>query len=278
MIKRLFRNHRKLFSVLWLINIVMFFVDAIYPLIVGHVIDGIIDGSWLSIIPLVMVELVYLLLFYFDNCQISLKIEKMALNEKKIYFETSTKNELSDTVISARVDLIDDVIDFFEILIPNLCSIAFNIIVALICITIQTNAICFLVITITSVILFIFIVIYESKTFKTIKEFKDMTEKEQKVLLSRKANKYHKYLLRTFEYSRTLVKRDFYLTTIMRIVQLFLVLFVLFTTIKMSLTPGAIFTVVTYTFALNEGILSIPDTVEDIKNSIDSQKRIDKQT
>lgn len=278
MIKRLFRNHRKLFSVLWLINIVMFFVDAIYPLIVGHVIDGIIDGSWLSIIPLVMVELVYLLLFYFDNCQISLKIEKMALNEKKIYFETSTKNELSDTVISARVDLIDDVIDFFEILIPNLCSIAFNIIVALICITIQTNAICFLVITITSVILFIFIVIYESKTFKTIKEFKDMTEKEQKVLLSRKANKYHKYLLRTFEYSRTLVKRDFYLTTIMRIVQLFLVLFVLFTTIKMNLTPGAIFTVVTYTFALNEGILSIPDTVEDIKNSIDSQKRIDKQT
>ncbi len=278
MIKRLFRNHRKLFSVLWLINIVMFFVDAIYPLIVGHVIDGIIDGSWLSIIPLVMVELVYLLLFYFDNCQISLKIEKMALNEKKIYFETSTKNELSDTVISARVDLIDDVIDFFEILIPNLCSIAFNIIVALICITIQTNAICFLVITITSVILFIFIVIYESKTFKTIKEFKDMTEKEQKVLLSRKANKYHKYLLRTFEYSRTLVKRDFYLTTIMRIVQFFLVLFVLFTTIKMNLTPGAIFTVVTYTFALNEGILSIPDTVEDIKNSIDSQKRIDKQT
>lgn len=278
MIKRLFRKHRKLFSVLWLINIVMFCVDAVYPLIIGHVIDGVVDGSWLSIIPLVVAELVYLLLFYFDNCKISLKIEKMALNEKKIYFDSSTKNELSNTVISARVDLIDDVVDFFEILIPNICAIAFNIIVALICITIQTNAICFLVITVTSAILFIIIIIYESKTFATIKEFKDITENEQKVLLSRNANKYHKYLLRRFEYSRTLVKRDFCLTTIMRIVQLFLVLFVLFATTKMNLTPGTIFTVVTYTFTLNEGILSIPDTIEDIKNAIDSQKRIDKQS
>lgn len=278
MIKRLFQNHTRLFLVLWVINLIMFLADAIYPLFIGNVIDGVIDGSWLSIIPLGIVELAYLLLFYLDNCKISLKIKKMAINEKKIYFDSSTKSELSDTIISARVNLIDDVIDFFEVLIPNLFAIAFNIIVALFCITIQTNAFCFLVITFTSAMLFIFIVIYESKTFKTIKESKDVTEKEQEVLLSRKTNKYHKYLLRTFEYSRTLVKRNFYLTTIMRIVQFLLVLFVLFTTIKMNLTPGAIFTVVTYTFTLNEGILSIPDTVEDIKNAIDSQKRIDKQT
>ena len=278
MIKRLIRNHRKLFSTLWIINIGMFGVDAFYPLIIGHVIDGVVDGSWLSIIILVIVELVYLLLLYFNNCKISLKIEKVALNEKKIYFDNSTRNELSNTVISARVNLIDDVIDFLEILIPNICAIAFNIIVALICIKIQTNAICFWVITVTSVILFIVIVIFESKTFTTIKEFKDITENEQKVLLSRNASKYHKYLLRRFEYSRTLVKRDFCLTTIMRIVQLLLVLFVLFATTKMNLTPGTIFTIVTYTFTLNEGILSIPDTIEDIKNAIDSQKRIDKQS
>lgn len=278
MIKRLFRKHRKLFSILWIINIVMFCVDAFYPLIIGHVIDGVVDGSWLSIIILVIVELVYLLLLYYDNCKISLKIEKVALNEKKIYFDSSTKNQLSNTIISARVDLIDDIVDFFEILIPNICAITFNIIVALICITIQTNAICFLVITVTSAILFIIIMIYESKTFATIKEFKDISEKEQKVLLSRNTNKYHKYLLQTFEYSRTLMKRDFCLTTIMRIVQLLLVLFVLFTTIKMNLTPGTIFTIVTYTFTLNEGILSIPDIIEDIKNTIDSQKRIDKQS
>lgn len=278
MIKRLIRNHRKLFSILWIINIVMFCVDAFYPLIIGHVIDGVVDGSWLSIILLVAAELVYLLLFYFDNCRISLKIKKMALNEKKIYFDSSTKNELSNTVISARVDLIDDVIYFFEILIPNLGAMALNIIMALIWIRIQTNAICFWVITVTSSILLIIIVIYERKTFTTIIKFKDIKENEQKVLLSRNANKYHKYLLRTFEYSRTLVKRDFCLTTIMRIVQLLLVLFVLIATTKMNLTPGTIFTVVTYTFTLNEGILSIPDTIEDIKNAIDSQKRIDKQS
>lgn len=278
MIKRLFRKHRKLFSILWIINIVMFCVDAFYPLIIGHVIDGVVDGSWLSIILLVAAELVYLLLFYFDNCRISLRIKKMALKEKKIYFDSSTKNELSNTVISARVDLIDDVIYFFEILIPNLGAMALNIIMALIWIRIQTNAICFWVITVTSAILLIIIVIYERKTFTTIIKFKDIKENEQKVLLSRNANKYHKYLLRTFEYSRTLVKRDFCLTTIMRIVQLLLVLFVLIATTKMNLTPGTIFTVVTYTFTLNEGILSIPDTIEDIKNAIDSQKRIDKQS
>lgn len=278
MIKRLFRKHRKLFSILWIINIVMFCVDAFYPLIIGHVIDGVVDGSWLSIILLVAAELVYLLLFYFDNCRISLKIKKMALKEKKIYIDSSTKNELSNTVISARVDLIDDVIYFFENLIPNLGAMALNIIMALIWIRIQTNAICFWVITVTSAILLIIIVIYERKTFTTIIKFKDIKENEQKVLLSRNANKYHKYLLRTFEYSRTLVKRDFCLTTIMRIVQLLLVLFVLIATTKMNLTPGTIFTVVTYTFTLNEGILSIPDTIEDIKNAIDSQKRIDKQS
>lgn len=278
MIKRLFRKHRKLFSILWIINIVMFCVDAFYPLIIGHVIDGVVDGSWLSIILLVAAELVYLLLFYFDNCRISLKIKKMALKEKKIYIDSSTKNELSNTVISARVDLIDDVIYFFENLIPNLGAMALNIIMALIWIRIQTNAICFWVITVTSAILLIIIVIYERKTFTTIIKFKDIKENEQKVLLSRNANKYHKYLLRTFEYSRTLVKRDFCLTTIMRIVLLLLVLFVLIATTKMNLTPGTIFTVVTYTFTLNEGILSIPDTIEDIKNAIDSQKRIDKQS
>ena len=163
-------------------------------------------------------------------------------------------------------------------LIPNLSSIGFNIIVAFFCIRIQTNAFCFWVIAIASAVLFIFIVVFENKTFWTIKQFKDTTEEEQKILLDRNANKYHKYLLKIFGYSCTLVRRNYWLISILRFAQFLLVLFVLFTTISIGLTPGTIFTIVTYICMLNEGILSLPDAVVDIKNIIDSQKRIGKNS
>lgn len=278
MIKRLFEKNKRIFLGLWVINSFMFLLDAIYPFVIGKVIDGIIEGSWLNIIPFVIIELLYLLLFYFDNCKLNLKIERLAVDEKKVYFESSIKNGISDTIISARVDLIDDIVDFFQLLIPNLCSIGFNIIVAFFCIRIQTNAFCFWVIAIASAVLFTFIVIFENKTFWTIKQFKDSTEEEQKILLDRNANKYHKYLLKIFGYSRTLVRRNYWLISILRFTQLLLVLFVLFTTVNIGLTPGTIFTIVTYICMLNEGILSLPDAVEDIKNIIDSQKRIGKNS
>lgn len=278
MIKRLFERNKRIFLGLWVVNSFMFLIDAIYPFVIGSVIDGIIEGSWYNLIPLAIMESLYLLLFYVDDCNLNLKIERLAVDEKKVYFESSIKYEISDTIISARIDLIDDIIDFFQLLIPNLCSIGFNIIVAFFCIRIQTNAFCFWVIAIASAVLFIFIVVFENKTFWTIKQFKDTTEEEQKILLDRNANKYHKYLLKIFGYSCTLVRRNYWLISILRFAQFLLVLFVLFTTISIGLTPGTIFTIVTYICMLNEGILGLPDAVVDIKNIIDSQKRIGKNS
>ena len=278
MIKRLFERNKKTFLGLWVVNSFMFLIDAIYPFVIGSVIDGIIEGSWFNIIPLAIMESLYLLLFYVDDCNLNLKIERLAVDEKKVYFESSIKDEILDTIISARIDLIDDIIDFFQLLIPNLCSIGFNIIVAFLCIRIQTNALCFWVVAIASAVLFIFIVNFENKTFWTIKQFKDTTEEEQKILLDRNANKYHKYLLKIFGYGCTLVRRNYWLISILRFVQFLLILFVLFTTISIGLTPGTIFTIVTYICMLNEGILSLPDAVVDIKNIIDSQKRIGKNS
>lgn len=278
MIKRLFERNKKTFLGLWVVNSFMFLIDAIYPFVIGSVIDGIIEGSWFNIIPLAIMESLYLFLFYVDDCNLNLKIERLAVDEKKVYFESSIKDEILDTIISARIDLIDDIIDFFQLLIPNLCSIGFNIIVAFLCIRIQTNALCFWVVAIASAVLFIFIVNFENKTFWTIKQFKDTTEEEQKILLDRNANKYHKYLLKIFGYGCTLVRRNYWLISILRFVQFLLILFVLFTTISIGLTPGTIFTIVTYICMLNEGILSLPDAVVDIKNIIDSQKRIGKNS
>lgn len=278
MIKRLFKKNKNIFGSLWIINSFMFLIDAFYPYVIGKVIDGIIEDSWLNIILLIIIVLLYLLLSYLDNCKLSLKIERLAVDEKKDFYESSIRNEISDTIISAGVDFVDDIIDFFQLLIPNLCSIVFEIIGAFICIRIQTNAFCFWTIVIISAVLLVVTVCFEDKTFGIIKKNKDALEEKQEVLLDRNANKYHKYLLIIFGNTRSIVKRNYWLITALRLVQLLLVLFVLFATIKMDLTPGKIFTIVTYVGILNEGVLSIPDAIEDIKNTIDSQKRIDNNT
>ena len=57
MIKRLFERNKKIFLGLWVVNSFMFLIDAIYPFVIGSVIDGIIEGSWFNLIPLAIMEL-----------------------------------------------------------------------------------------------------------------------------------------------------------------------------------------------------------------------------
>ena len=121
---KIFKRYKAKIIVLWIVDLFSVIAQTFLPIIIGLTIDNLLNKQsiFTSILPLIMLESFIMILQFTSEKYDDKTYDKILENEKGLYFKYALKREYDNTVISERIDEVDNVVDLFHTQLPNLAG------------------------------------------------------------------------------------------------------------------------------------------------------------
>lgn len=248
---------------------------ALFPLLIGNAVDGLIDGNYNSFILLIIIEIAYLTTASINRYVDTRVYSKILEDESVKYFEKAVGDGVEDSIIDARESLVDDLTGFLEAGLPRLVSTLIGIIVAIGYLIVHTTWITVGLAIIISVFVLKATFKWQDTIASNNEKSKDEQEKRQKVLRERTPHKYRVYLKNLLKIgidSSDLDAKSYAVSYFMQLILIIAAVYILLS--QRNFTAGLIFASITYLYQLNAEILDVPTHFIEMKSLVGTAKRL----
>ena len=247
---------------------------SLIPFTIGSCIDGLFDQNYFWFYVLIILQILLIIICFFNKVLDTRIYERIIESESNSYYENAMQTNSDDSQISSRLNLVDEIPNFFDVELVQIIDMFGEITFSLMYIFI-TSGLLFL----ASVAVSILVYIFTKKFYKEIADnnikLQDHDETREEVILNRNVQ-YFKHFTRSILNLRILnsdLEAKSYLVT--DILQTGLLIFSIGFTIHMgNYTSGQLFTVITYVMILNERVGEINEVRVRLYNLVDSVSRL----
>ncbi len=250
---------------------------SLIPFVVGSCIDGLFARNYFWFYVLIILQFL-LIIFRVSNRVIDTRVyERIIESERNSYYENAVQTNSDDSQISSRLNLVDEIPNFFEVELIHMIDMFGGIISSLVYILITSGLLLFLVAVVVSALVYIFTMKFHKEIAANNIKLQDYDETKERIILSRNEQCF-KHFARAILNLRILnsdLEAKSYLIT--DILQAGLLIFAIGFTIYMgNHTSGQLFSVITYIMMLNERVCEINEVRVRIYDLVDSVSRLGK--
>lgn len=260
---------------IWFLDVVSAGLSALFPLVIGNAIDGLINQSFSSFKWLIGLEVFYLLINTLNKYVDTRVYSQILENESTAYYENAVNERIEDSVIDARENMVDDLTGFLETGLPSMASTLIGVLIALWYLATNTTWITVILAITISITVFALTFKWLKKIADNNKKSKDESEKRQDVLRARDVSRYRGYIhniLKIGINSSDIDSKSYGVSYFMQLILIITAVYLL--TLQRNFTAGLIYATITYLYQLNTEVLDIPSHFIEIRNLIDTSKRL----
>lgn len=263
---RIYKKKPLPITILWIMDIVETLLLLLNPYLIGKGIDGLIqkDFFWFSV--LMAMEFIYLIIHTANKFWDTRVYMRIIEDEKNMYYQRFIEAGMNNSLISSRLDMVEDVLDFLEFDLFSIINTIGGIIVALVFLLLNSNYIVFGLALLISLITYITTFGFHNRIIRNNEYIKDIDEERMKCICSREKCVYGKFLKKIVEVeiaSSDLDAKVFFVTRFFQVILLGVSIVLII--YGGDFTSGMLLSTVTYITLLNENVNEVHDKIEQVQ-------------
>lgn len=276
-LKRIFQEAPIGIAVVLVMDIAEIGLLSLIPFAIGSCIDGFFDRNYSWFYMMVILQFLLIIFRFFNKVLDTRVYEQIIESESNSYYENAIQTNSDNSQISSRLNLVDEIPNFFEVELIQIMDMFGGIATSLLYIFITSGLLLFFVTIAVSALVYILTIKFHKEIAVNNIKLQDHDEKKENTILSRN-EQYFKRFTKDIHNLRILnsdLEAKAYLTT--DILQAGLLIFAMWFTIYMgNYTSGQLFSVVTYVMMLNERVCEINEVRVRIYDLVDSVSRLER--
>ena len=251
---------------------------SLIPFAIGSCIDGLFDRNYSWFYVLILLQFLLIIFRVFNKVFDTRVYERIIESERNSYYENAIQTNPDDSQISSRLNLVDEIPNFFEAELIQIIDMFGGIAFSFMYIFITSGLPLFLVTVVISTLVYIFTMKFHKEIAVNNIKLQDYDETKEKIILSRNEQRFKLFTrdILNLRIANSDLEAKSYLMT--DILQALLLIFVFGFTIHMgNYTSGQLFSIITYIMMLNERVCEINEVRIRIYDLVDSVSRLRKE-
>ena len=250
---------------------------SLNPFVIGSCIDGFFEHDYIWFYILIGLQ------FLLTSVRAANKIldtrvyERIIEAESNNYYEEKIQTNITDSQISSRLNLVEDIISFFEFDLVQIIDMFGGIVFSLAYIFTASGMLLFSLAIIVSILVYIFTKSYHRKIADNNINFQNHDETREEVISSRNRQQFRVFskVILNLRISNSDLDAKAYLCT--DILQSIFLIFAMIITVRMgNYTSGQLFSIISYIIMLNESVCEINEVRVKVYDLIDSVDRLER--
>ena len=273
--KEIFRVYKKApfkITFIWILDILESFIIISDPYVIGKCIDGLSKKNFFWFAVLIAINVIFWLSRTANKFGDTRIYSHIVEDESCNYYARMIKADADCSLISARLDLVDDIPNFLEIDFFDILNMVGGIAVSLFFLYCNSTLLVFSLAAVSIIFIPAATYRFQKETVKNNRKYKDLDEERMKVIESRNKEVYGKYIRNILGIGISNSDLD----TKIFFVAYFLQMILLFSSIISithtgNFTSGLLFSTVTYVEMLNGYVSDINENLillHDLKETI----------
>lgn len=269
LLEEIFRIYKKeffLITFLWMLDTTEALILLLNPYVIGMGIDGLIqkDFFWFSV--LMVMEVAFLVIHTVNKFCDTRVYMKIIENEKNMYYQRFIEAGMDDSLISSRMEMVEEVPEFLEFDLFSIINVIGGIIVSLIFLLFNSNYIVFGLALFVSAITFFTTFKFHNRIIRNNEYIKDLDEEKVKCICSRQKYIYGKFLKKIVEVEIASSDLDAKVFLVTRFFQVILLGVSIVSIIYSgNYTSGMLLSAITYITLLNDNVNEVHDKIESVQ-------------
>lgn len=257
---------------IWFLDVLESLIAISDPYIIGNCIDGLLRKDFLWFIVLIFTNIIFWLSQTINNYYDTRIYSQIVEEENYTYYSQIVKTSANNSLISARLDLVDDIPNFLEVDFFQILNMAGGIIVSLIFLYFKSNLLVFILAVTISALVPVSTYRFQKKINENNKLHKNLEEERINKIASRNKKIYGKFIKKILGIgisNSDLDTKIFFVTDFLQMV--LLITSILSITYMGNFTSGLFFSTITYIDMLNDHVSSINGNLillHDLKETI----------
>ncbi len=250
---------------------------SLNPFVIGSCIDGFFEHSYFWFYTLIALQFLLVAVHAINKILDTRVYERIIEAESNDYYVEKIKTGASDSQISSRLNLVDEIISFFEVDLVQIIDMLGGIVFSLIYIFTTSGLLLFFLAIAVSILVYIFTKRYHTKIASNNVKLQDHDETREEVISSRNEHQFRGFTrtILNLRISSSDLDAKAYLCT--DVLQSVFLIFAIILTVKMgNYTSGQLFSIITYIMMLNERVCEINEVRVKVYNLIDSVTRLER--
>lgn len=274
-LKRIFQKAPVGIVVVLVMDIAEIVLLSLIPFAIGSCIDGLFDRNYSWFYVLILLQFLLIISRVFNKVLDTRVYERIIESERNSYYENAVQTNSDDSQISSRLNLVDEIPNFFEAELIQIIDMFGGIASSLMYIFITSGLLLFLVTVVISTLVYFFTMKFHKEIAANNIKLQDHDETKEKIILSRNDQHFKRFTrtILNLRITNSDLEAKSYLMT--DILQAGLLIFALGFTIHMgNYTSGQLFSVITYIMMLNDRVCEINEVRVRIYDLVDSVSRL----
>ncbi len=250
---------------------------SLNPFIIGSCIDGFFEHSYFWFNTLIVLQFLLVAVRAINKILDTRVYERIIEAESNDYYMEKIKTGASDSQISSRLNLVDEIISFFEVDLVQIIDMFGEIVFSLIYIFTASGLLLFFSAIAVSTLVYIFTKRYHTKIASNNVQLQDHDETREEVISSRNEHRFRGFTrtVLNLRISSSDLDSKAYLRT--DVLQSAFLIFAIILTVNMgNYTSGQLFSIITYIMMLNERVCEINEVRVKVYDLIDSVTRLER--
>ena len=258
-------------------DVVEIIFSSLNPFVIGACIDGFFEHnySWFYI----LIALQFLrIAFRTANKILDTRVyERIIEAESNDYYDEKIQTNIGDSQISSRLNLVDEIISFFEIDLVQIIDMFGGITFSLVYILTASGPLLFSSAIAISILVYFFTKKYHLKIANNNIKFQNHDETREEVISSRNKQQFKGFtrkILNLRVSTSDLDAKAYLCTDVLQ--SAFLILAIILTVYMGNYTSGQLFSIITYIIMLNDCVCEINEVRVKLYDLIDSVARLER--
>lgn len=250
---------------------------SLNPFVIGSCIDGFFEHNYLWFYVLLVLQFLLIVVRATNKILDTRVYEPIIEAESNDFYEKIIQSNADDSQISSRLNLVDEIISFFEIDLVQIIDMLGGIVFSLVYIFHASGLLLFSSAVVVSILVYILTKRYHRKIAGNNIMLQNHDETREEIISSRNKQYFRKYTgtihnLRVL--SSDLDAKAYLWTDVLQ--SGFLIFAIVLTVYMGNYTSGQLFSIITYIVMLNERVCEINEIRVKVYNLIDSATRLER--
>jgi len=258
-------------------NIAEIVLLSLSPFVIGSCIDGFFEHSYFWFCILIALQFLLVAVRAINKILDTRVYERIIEVASNDYYVEKIKTGVSDSQISSRLNLVDEIISFFEVDLVQIIDMFGGIVFSLIYIFTASGLLLFFSAIAISILVYFFTKRYHTKIASNNVKLQDHDETREEVISSRNEQRFRGFtrtVLHLRISSSDLDAKAYLFTDVLQSV--FLIFAIILTVNMGNYTSGQLFSIITYIMMLNERVCEINEVRVKVYDLIDSVARLER--
>ena len=250
---------------------------SLNPFVIGSCIDGFFEHNYFWFYILIVLQFLFIAVRAANKILDTRVYERIIEAESNNFYEEKIQTNLTESQISSRLNLVEEIISFFEFDLVQIIDMFGGIVFSLAYIFTASGMLLFSLAIIVSIMVYIFTKSYHRKIVDNNINYQNHDETREEVISSRNRQQFRVFskVILNLRISNSDLDAKAYLCT--DILQSIFLIFAMIITVRMgNYTSGQLFSIISYIIMLNESVCEINEVRIKVYDLIDSVNRLER--